>query len=257
MLNGTGYASSVTIGILVGRTDLSRSSSFASRCHLPPSPSLILLPSFVRCPSAALQGAFAEYQTALEKLHLRDVGVKVRVVLVRTNEDLDICHALIIPGGESTTISIDAQRSGLFQPLKDFIHIQRKPVWGTCADGRTRVVGWDGGGGWEEWVGVAVSGLRDSETPFIGMFICAPVILSFDQPSQPSPSFSPSPLSSSPPPPPIRIIARLSPDAVLHASGLPLPLPQPVPVPTPSTSSSASPSIPNSHPDADAGPDPY
>jgi SNO glutamine amidotransferase family len=44
----------------------------------------------------ALQGAFAEHQTALERL---SVPVKVVVVLVRTVDELATCDALIIPGG--------------------------------------------------------------------------------------------------------------------------------------------------------------
>ena len=39
--------------------------------------------------------------------------------------------ALIIPGGESTTIALVAERSGLLNSLKDFV--QTKPTWGTCA----------------------------------------------------------------------------------------------------------------------------
>jgi 5'-phosphate synthase pdxT subunit len=54
-------------------------------------------------------------------------------MLVRTKEDLDACDALIIPGGESTTMAIVAKNMGLLDPLRDFVKIQRKPTWGTCA----------------------------------------------------------------------------------------------------------------------------
>ena len=37
---------------------------------------------------------------------------------VRTEEQLAQCDALIIPGGESTTMSIVAQRLGLLEPLR-------------------------------------------------------------------------------------------------------------------------------------------
>jgi 5'-phosphate synthase pdxT subunit len=42
-------------------------------------------------------------------------------VEVRTVEDLKTCHALIIPGGESTTIALVAEREGLLEPLRDFV----------------------------------------------------------------------------------------------------------------------------------------
>jgi 5'-phosphate synthase pdxT subunit len=53
--------------------------------------------------------------------------------LVRTKEDLDACDALIIPGGESTTMAIVAKNMGLLEPLRDFVKVQGKPTWGTCA----------------------------------------------------------------------------------------------------------------------------
>jgi 5'-phosphate synthase pdxT subunit len=53
-------------------------------------------------------------------------------ILVRTPDDLALCSALIIPGGESTTIGLLARLAGLLDPLRDFIK-RGKPVWGTCA----------------------------------------------------------------------------------------------------------------------------
>ena len=40
---------------------------------------------------------------------------------VRTEIDLQKCHALIIPGGESTTIALVAEREGLLDPLREFV----------------------------------------------------------------------------------------------------------------------------------------
>jgi len=51
---------------------------------------------------------------------------------VRTTEDLDGLDALIIPGGESTTIGLAVEREGMAQPLIDFVR-SGKPVLGTCA----------------------------------------------------------------------------------------------------------------------------
>ena len=52
---------------------------------------------------------------------------------MRTPKELATCSALILPGGESTTISLIAERSRLLEPLRDFVKVQQKPVWGTCA----------------------------------------------------------------------------------------------------------------------------
>jgi pyridoxal 5'-phosphate synthase pdxT subunit len=73
----------------------------------------------------ALQGGFEAHGKALEKL-----GVRAREV--RTLEDLQGLDALIIPGGESTTIGMGVEREGLAEPLIEFIR-SGKPVLGTCA----------------------------------------------------------------------------------------------------------------------------
>ena len=73
----------------------------------------------------ALQGAFAVHAQAL-----RDCGAEVR--LVRTQEDLNGIQGLVIPGGESTTMSNLLVASGLSEVLKErFQH--GFPVFGTCA----------------------------------------------------------------------------------------------------------------------------
>lgn len=72
-----------------------------------------------------LQGDFAEHQALLF-----DLGVAARVV--RTVSQLDGLDALIIPGGESTTIAKLMDLFGLREPLVAFAR-SGKPVWGTCA----------------------------------------------------------------------------------------------------------------------------
>lgn len=52
---------------------------------------------------------------------------------VRTPAELATCDALVIPGGESTSISLIAERTGLLEPLREFVKVQRRPTWGTCA----------------------------------------------------------------------------------------------------------------------------
>ncbi len=72
----------------------------------------------------ALQGDFAEHLSML-----RRTGTAAREV--RLPEQLEGLDALIIPGGESTTIGKLAAAFGLIDPLRRFA--ARYPVWGTCA----------------------------------------------------------------------------------------------------------------------------
>jgi pyridoxal 5'-phosphate synthase pdxT subunit len=72
----------------------------------------------------ALQGDFAEHEAILKRL-----GASVRQV--RLPADLDGLDGLIIPGGESTTITRLMAMYGLLEPLRAFAAF--RPVWGTCA----------------------------------------------------------------------------------------------------------------------------
>ncbi|OGC76769.1 MAG: glutamine amidotransferase subunit PdxT [candidate division Zixibacteria bacterium RBG_16_40_9] len=72
----------------------------------------------------ALQGDYLLHLQTLEK-------IKQDCNLVRTKEELKSCDALIIPGGESTTIRKLASENGLFDAIKDFG--KEKPIMGTCA----------------------------------------------------------------------------------------------------------------------------
>ena len=72
----------------------------------------------------AVQGAFLEHLTLLRKA-AKEVeifgGVDFEFVEIRTAEQLGRCDALIIPGGESTTISLVAARTNLLEALRDFV----------------------------------------------------------------------------------------------------------------------------------------
>jgi 5'-phosphate synthase pdxT subunit len=73
----------------------------------------------------ALQGDVREHVEALAEL-----GEAVRTV--RGGDDLAGLAGLIIPGGESTTLSMLLESSGLFDPLDEAIR-EGLPVFGTCA----------------------------------------------------------------------------------------------------------------------------
>lgn len=70
----------------------------------------------------ALQGGFAAHARML-----RGLGAVVREV--RVPADLDGLDGLVMPGGESTTMTLGIEREGLGQPLRDF----GRPILGTCA----------------------------------------------------------------------------------------------------------------------------
>jgi len=73
----------------------------------------------------ALQGDFREHAALLE-------GMGHDPVLVRKAEEILDLEALVIPGGESTTIGKLADRYGLLEPLREVIE-GGLPTLGTCA----------------------------------------------------------------------------------------------------------------------------
>ena len=79
----------------------------------------------VRLGVLALQGAFREHIAMLKRLNVEAAEVRLAAQL----DDLD---GLIIPGGESTSMGLVAERWGLVEPLRQWVHGGR-PTWGTCA----------------------------------------------------------------------------------------------------------------------------
>ncbi|MFQ1054726.1 pyridoxal 5'-phosphate synthase glutaminase subunit PdxT [Gilliamella apicola] len=73
-----------------------------------------------------LQGAVSEHITMLNSLD------NVQAIAVKHPEQLAELDGLIIPGGESTTISRLIRQNGLFEPIKQFAQ-QGKGILGTCA----------------------------------------------------------------------------------------------------------------------------
>jgi 5'-phosphate synthase pdxT subunit len=73
----------------------------------------------------AVQGDVREHINSLTSLN-------VAVQKVRNPEELKTVNALVIPGGESTTISMLAKRVGLMDPLRKFVK-DGFAVYGSCA----------------------------------------------------------------------------------------------------------------------------
>jgi 5'-phosphate synthase pdxT subunit len=73
----------------------------------------------------ALQGDFQAHARVLARL-----GARTREV--RVPADLDGLEGLVIPGGESTTMTLGVEREGLAEPLRE-LAARGTPVLGSCA----------------------------------------------------------------------------------------------------------------------------
>ncbi|HUE09046.1 MAG TPA: pyridoxal 5'-phosphate synthase glutaminase subunit PdxT [Acidimicrobiales bacterium] len=73
-----------------------------------------------------LQGDVREHIAALHEV---DAGSR----LVKAPGELEGLDGLILPGGESTTLSMLLESTGLFDPISARLEAQDLPVFGTCA----------------------------------------------------------------------------------------------------------------------------
>lgn len=73
-----------------------------------------------------LQGDFAKHIDILNSLGETGVAVRKR-------QDLADISGLIIPGGESTTLSLLLDSQGLYDDIKLLLSDRQMPVFGTCA----------------------------------------------------------------------------------------------------------------------------
>jgi len=68
----------------------------------------------------ALQGAFIEHVNLLKQA-VGQGPAEWEFIEVRTPQELARCDGLVLPGGESTTMSLVAARSNLLEPLREFV----------------------------------------------------------------------------------------------------------------------------------------
>jgi 5'-phosphate synthase pdxT subunit len=73
----------------------------------------------------ALQGGFEAHERMLQRL-----GARTREV--RVPADLDGLDGLVVPGGESTTMTLGIAREGLAEPLRE-LAARGTPILGSCA----------------------------------------------------------------------------------------------------------------------------
>ncbi|TKY87046.1 hypothetical protein EX895_003723 [Sporisorium graminicola] len=184
------------IGVATGAALVNGSHGATARRSISPSSSSSTSSS-ITVGVLAIQGAFREHASHINRLNSLHPLQTIRSLLVRTPEQLADCDALIIPGGESTAISLGCERIGLLEPLRKWVRDGR-PVWGTCAGmimlareasggkkgGQQLIGGVDvrvGRNGFGSQIdsfetGLEIRGLERQEEPFNGVFIRAPVV---------------------------------------------------------------------------------
>ncbi len=79
-----------------------------------------------------IQGAISEHIASM-KAALKDTNTPGKVFVVNHKEKMTDIDALIIPGGESTTISRVLHKSDLYNIISERIKENNLPIMGTCA----------------------------------------------------------------------------------------------------------------------------
>ena len=80
----------------------------------------------------AIQGDVEEHVIALEKT-LAERGAQGEVIKIKHRGIVGSCDALVIPGGESTTIGRLMQRENILAEIKTAVAERELPILGTCA----------------------------------------------------------------------------------------------------------------------------
>jgi 5'-phosphate synthase pdxT subunit len=147
----------------------------------------------------SVQGAVAEHQRAVTRA-LASMDIEGEILLVRSLDGLNASDALIIPGGESTTISKLINKFKLYDRIRERVAEEDFPIMGTCAgsimlasEGDAEVKKTDTkllelmdysvnrnafGSQRESFeLPLEIDGIAGEEKPFPGVFIRAPLII--------------------------------------------------------------------------------
>ncbi len=79
-----------------------------------------------------IQGDVSEHVTSMIET-LKDSNIDGKVIIIKKKEEINEIDALILPGGETTTISKILYKSKLYEPIFKRIKKSNLPVMGTCA----------------------------------------------------------------------------------------------------------------------------
>ncbi len=79
-----------------------------------------------------IQGAISEHVTSMKKT-LEKENIPGKVIVIKNPIQIDEVDALVLPGGESTTISKILYQSGLYNAISERLNENSLPVMGTCA----------------------------------------------------------------------------------------------------------------------------
>jgi pyridoxal 5'-phosphate synthase pdxT subunit len=79
-----------------------------------------------------IQGAVSEHLAIMERA-LNEKNIPGRVFIIKNRQDVNDIDALILPGGESTTISRILYKSDLHDAISKRIKENNLPIMGTCA----------------------------------------------------------------------------------------------------------------------------
>jgi len=79
-----------------------------------------------------IQGAISEHISTMQKA-LKETNNPGNVFLIKQKKQINKVDALIIPGGESTTISRILDKTGILENISKRIKKDKLPVMGTCA----------------------------------------------------------------------------------------------------------------------------
>jgi len=79
-----------------------------------------------------IQGAVSEHATAMTRT-LKEKDIKGTVFIVKHKKQVSDIDGLIIPGGESTTISRVLHKSGIYDEILKRVERDNLPIMGTCA----------------------------------------------------------------------------------------------------------------------------
>ena len=79
-----------------------------------------------------IQGAVSEHVLTMKKT-LKESNISGKVLIIKDKKEINKSDAIILPGGESSTISKVLFESGLYNELYNRIKNDKIPIMGTCA----------------------------------------------------------------------------------------------------------------------------